>query len=442
MWSYHPDLLAKPVPRYTSYPTAVEFAEDVGAADYASALDGVESATPVSLYAHIPFCDQICWYCGCNTGAANRKQRLTDYLAALRAEIALVAKRLGGRARVRRIAFGGGSPNAIAPVDFVRLLDTMLTVFDVTRPDVSVEIDPRGFSAEWALVLAASHVTRVSLGVQTFAPHIQQAIGRIQPLAEIEATVAALRLRGIEAINFDLMYGLPDQSIADLDATLDETIRLAPSRVALFGYAHLPTMIPRQRRIDDSNLPDHALRFEQAQHGHRRLTDAGYIPIGFDHFARADDPLAIAAREGRVNRNFQGFTEDDAPILLGFGASAISRFPGLIVQNEKRAGVYRDRIGAGQYAAARGVAVDAQEGERAAIIRDLLCRGRTSLARRWADPARASLADFEAQQLIGWDGDELVLRDAALPYARLVAAQFDRHRGSIMPDEQDCVSGA
>ena len=442
MWSYHPELLAKPVPRYTSYPTAVEFAEDVGVADYLSALDGVESATPVSLYVHIPFCENICWYCGCNTGAANRKNRLTDYLAALRAEIALVAKRLGGRARVRRIAFGGGSPNAIAPVDFVRLLDTMLTVFDATRPDVSVEIDPRGFTAEWALVLAASNVTRVSLGVQTFAPHIQQAIGRIQPLAEIEAAVAALRLRGIEAINFDLMYGLPNQSIADLDDTLDEAIRLAPSRVALFGYAHLPSMIPRQRRIDASNLPDHALRFEQAEHGYRRLTEAGYIPIGFDHFARADDPLAVAAREGRVNRNFQGFTEDDAPILLGFGASAISKFPGLIVQNEKRAGVYRDVIGEGRLATARGVAVDAQEGERAAIIRDLLCRGRTHLAQRWAAPARASLADFEAQQLIGWDGDDLVLRDAALPYARLVAAQFDSRRGPIVPCEHESASAS
>ncbi|HMP44310.1 MAG TPA: radical SAM protein, partial [Sphingopyxis sp.] len=399
MWSYHPDLLARPVPRYTSYPTAVEFHEGVGEADYARALDAVESATPVSLYIHIPYCEQICWYCGCNTGAANRKQRLTDYLAALRAEITAVARRLGGRARVGRIAFGGGSPNAIAPVDFVRLLDTILTVFDTGRPDISVEIDPRGFDAEWALVLAASHVTRVSMGVQTFAPHIQAAIGRVQPLAEIEAAMAALRLRGIDAINFDLMYGLPGQSLADLDATLDETIRLAPSRIALFGYAHLPAMIPRQRRIDASNLPDHRLRFEQAELGYQRLTDAGYLPVGFDHFALPGDPLAAAVREGRVNRNFQGFTEDDAPILLGFGASAISRFPGLIVQNEKHAGPYRALIAGGRLPPVRGVLVDAEEAERGAIIRELLCGGRAKIGPAWRESARAAMADFERRGL-------------------------------------------
>lgn len=439
MWSYHPDLLARPVPRYTSYPTAIEFHEGVGAADYARALDGVESATPASLYVHIPFCETICWYCGCNTGAANRKQRLADYLAALRSEMTQVARRLGGRARIGRIAFGGGSPNAIAPVDFVRLLDTIQTVFDTSRPDISVEIDPRGFSAEWALVLAASNVTRVSLGVQTFAPHIQRAIGRVQPLGDIEAAVAALRLRGIDAINFDLMYGLPDQSMADLDATLDEAIRLAPSRIALFGYAHLPTMIPRQRRIDATNLPDHKLRFDQAAHGHQRLAAAGYIPIGFDHFALPDDPLAIAAQAGRVNRNFQGFTEDDAPILLGFGASAISRFPDLIVQNEKRAGPYREIVGEGRLAATRGVALDADERERAVIIRDLLCRGRARPGGRWIDVARASLADLESRGLILWDGGDLTIPDHALPYARLAASRFDRQRGDIVPDMRKAV---
>ena len=430
MWSYHPDLLAKPVPRYTSYPTAMEFAGDVGAADYARALDAIEAATPISLYVHIPFCEQICWYCGCNTGAAGRKQRLADYLVALRAEIALVAKRLGGRGRVQRIAFGGGSPNAIAPVELVRLLDRILTVFDAHRPDVSIELDPRGFSAEWALVLAAAGVTRVSLGVQTFAPHVQQAIGRIQPLSHIERVVAALRLRDIDAINFDLMYGLPGQSLADLDATLDETIRLEPSRIALFGYAHLPDMIPRQRQIDASGLPDQRLRFEQAAHGYRRLTDAGYIPVGFDHFARPDDPLAIAAKEQRVSRNFQGFTDDDAPVLLGFGASAISRFSDLIVQNEKRAGPYRDLVGEGCLTAVRGVTIDDVQQLRGRTIRNILCNGR---ARIETDKNRVQgvLADYERRGIIEWDADDLMISDEGLPYARHVAAQFDSVRGAI-----------
>jgi len=441
MWSYHPDLLARPVPRYTSYPTAMEFADDVGADAYGQALDAVEAATPISLYVHIPFCEQICWYCGCNTGAAGRRHRLADYLAALQSEIALVAKRLGGRGRVQRIAFGGGSPNAIAPVELVRLLDLLLTLFDAHRPEISIELDPRGFSAEWALVLAAARVTRVSLGVQTFALHIQQAIGRIQPLSHIERVVAGLRLRDIDAINFDLMYGLPSQTLADLDDTLEETIRLAPSRISLFGYAHLPHMIPRQRQIDASNLPDHKLRFEQAWHGYERLTNAGYVPVGFDHFALPSDPLADAAREERVSRNFQGFTEDDSPVLIGIGASAISRFPDLIVQNEKRAGVYRDLIASGQLTAVRGAVIDADNRERGHIINELLCQGSANLELRWLRSARSALADYEHLQIIRWDDDRLVVEDDGLAYARLIAAQFDRCRGAILCDDvEDMVS--
>lgn len=441
MWSYHPDLLTRPVPRYTSYPTAMEFADDVGADVYGQALDAVEAATPISLYVHIPFCEQICWYCGCNTSAAGRKHRLADYLAALQSEIALVAKRLGGRGRVHRIAFGGGSPNAIAPVELVRLLDLLLTLFDAHRPEISIELDPRGFSSEWALVLAAARVTRVSLGVQTFAPHIQQAIGRIQPLSHIERVVAGLRLRDIDAINFDLMYGLPGQTLADLDDTLEETIRLAPSRISLFGYAHLPHMIPRQRQIDASNLPDHKLRFEQAWRGYERLTAAGYVPVGFDHFALPADPLAAAARERRVNRNFQGFTDDDSSVLIGLGASAISRFPELLVQNEKRAGVYRELIAAGQLTAVRGATIDADNRERGHIIKELLCQGSASLEPRWLRSARSALADYEHLQIIRWDDDRLVVEDDGLAYARLIAAQFDRCRGAILCDNvEDMVS--
>lgn len=431
MWSYHPDLLARPVPRYTSYPTAMEFTDAVGAEAYGDALDRVEAATSLSLYVHIPFCEQICWYCGCNTGAAGRKQRLADYLAALQSEIALVAKRLGGRGRVRRIAFGGGSPNAIAPVELVRLLDLLLTLFDAHRPDISVELDPRGFSPDWALVLAAARVTRVSLGVQTFAPHVQQAIGRIQPLSHIERVVAALRLRDIDAINFDLMYGLPGQSLPDLDETLDETIRLAPSRIALFGYAHLPDMIPRQRRIDATDLPDARLRFEQAERGFERLTQAGYVPVGFDHFALPGDSLAAAAAAGSVNRNFQGFTDDDAPVLIGFGASAISRFPDLIVQNEKRAGHYRDAIAEDRLAAVRGVYSGSEQQRRAGHIRDLLCRGRTILDAGDEMIVREALGEYERRGLIEWDGADLAICDRGLPYVRHVAAEFDRLRGSL-----------
>lgn len=435
MWTYHPDLLARPVPRYTSYPTAADFVDSVGAAQYTRALDGIASATPLSLYVHIPYCEQICWYCGCNTGAANRKHRLTEYLTALRSEIAMVAKRLGGRGRVQHIAFGGGSPNAIAPVDFVRLLDRIMTVFGCSAPEISIEVDPRTFTLEWARVLASSQVSRVSMGVQTFAPHIQAAIGRIQPLEHIEQAMMSLRMRGIDAINFDLMYGLPGQHLDDLDATLAQTIRLAPSRIALFGYAHLPDMIPRQRRIDASDLPDDRERFAQAAFGHARLTAAGYVPIGFDHFALPGDPLATAAREGRVNRNFQGFTHDDASALLGFGASAISMLPGLIVQNEKRAGAYRALVSAGRPAATRGVEPGADDAARSAIISAILCRGTVALDSDMLPAARAALTTFERRGLLSWEEATLVLSPQSAPYARVIAAQFDGYRGAILPHD-------
>jgi oxygen-independent coproporphyrinogen-3 oxidase len=433
MWTYHPDLLSRPVPRYTSYPTAADFGDDVGASDYMHALDAVESGAPLSLYVHIPYCEQICWYCGCNTGAANRKHRLTDYLTALRAEIAMVAKRLGGRGKVQHIAFGGGSPNAIAPVEFVRLLDRIMTVFDCSRPEISIEIDPRNFTSEWALVLASSQVSRVSMGVQTFAPHIQAAIGRIQPLDHIETAMTSLRMRGIDAINFDLMYGLPGQHLDDLDATLQQTIRLAPSRIALFGYAHLPDMIPRQKRIDAADLPDDRERFEQAAYGYLTLTQAGYVPVGFDHFALPHDPLAIAARENRVNRNFQGFTHDGASTLLGFGASAISIFPRLIVQNEKNAGPYRKLVSEGRLTPTRGVALNGDDLRRSEIITALLCRGRAQLNDEFLPTARAVLTEFERRGLLFWEDQTLVLAQGSEPYARVIAAQFDGFRGSIHP---------
>lgn len=432
MWSYFPEYLARPVPRYTSYPTAMEFDDQVGEAQYAAALGGIEAGTLLSLYVHIPFCEKICWYCGCNTGASGRRQRLTDYVAALENEIDMVARRLNGRGNVQRISFGGGSPNAIDQMDFVRLIDRMVTLFQCQAPDISVEIDPRNFGADWAKILGVSGVRRVSLGVQTFAPHVQQAIGRVQPLSEIEEAVGHLRGHGISEINFDLMFGLPQQTLADLDETLDHAIRLAPSRISLFGYAHLPSVLPRQRRIADADLPNHALRFAQSQAGYQRLTAAGYRAVGFDHFALEDDALAKAAREGRVRRNFQGFTDDLAEVLIGFGASAISQFPDLIVQNEKRSGLYRDTIGQRRLAAVRGVAVDVEERARGRIIRDLLCQGAAVVDPSYLREAREVLAAFEGQDMLRWEGDRLIILPEALPYARLMASQFDRKRGAIL----------
>lgn len=426
MWPYYPELLSRPVPRYTSYPTAAEFHEGVGPEDYANALEAVAPGTPLSLYVHIPFCKSICWYCGCNTGAASKAQRMTAYLEALETELSLVAKRIGGRGCLRRIAFGGGSPNALSTIEFVRLLDRIITVFAAGQPEISIEIDPREFTPEWALVLAASNVTRVSLGVQTFSPHVQASIGRIQPLALIENCVSALRSRGITAINFDLMYGLPNQTLADLADSIAHAIKLRPTRVALFGYAHLPSMIPRQRRIDGSALPDANLRFRQSALGYDLLVAAGYVPVGFDHFALPEDPLALAAKAGGVRRNFQGFTEDSNDTLLGFGASSISMLPGILVQNEKNIGTYRERINAGSLPTVRGFKPDASDMAHSRWIESLLCEGHVEI--RSDSQNRQALKPFEDRGLTKWRGDTLFIEDSGRPYARCIAATFDRFR--------------
>jgi oxygen-independent coproporphyrinogen-3 oxidase len=429
MWPYHPELLARPVPRYTSYPTAAEFGDAVGHGDMAAALDAVEGDTSISLYLHIPYCRAICWYCGCNTGAANRTARLDAYLVRLHEEIDLVAARLCGRGRIGRIAFGGGSPNAIPPAAFATLVTHLRAAFACERATLSLEIDPRGFDSDWAAVVADAGVTRASLGVQTFDPALQAAIGRVQPHDEIIRTVGLLRAAGVGSINFDLMYGLPGQDEAALAATLEQGIALAPERLAVFGYAHVPHLIPRQRRIDARALPGAAERFAQAALAHERLTAAGYRAVGFDHFALADDTLARAADSGTLRRNFQGFTEDQAEILIGLGASAISEFPDRLLQNAKNAGEWHQAIGVGRFATARGVARDPVEQRRARAIAAVLCHGCAELADLPEREAiRLRLHRFEQAGLIDWQGTRLRLNGDALPYARSIAAAFDAWR--------------
>lgn len=428
MWPYHPDLLARPVPRYTSYPTAVEFDDAVGRSDQTAAIERIEQGTALSLYVHIPYCREICWYCGCNTGAANRTGRLAGYLEALELEIAQVARHLGGRGRVGRIAFGGGSPNALPPLSFVRLLDRLITQFDAGGAALSIELDPRSLERDWYDVIEAARVSSASLGCQTFAPHVQKAIGRIQPIAMIEESVARLRAAGVSSLNFDLMYGLPGQSIGDLEATLDETLRLSPDRVALFGYAHLPSVITRQRRIDGNTLPGIEERFAHAALGFDRLTKAGYAAVGFDHFALPGDPLARAAKDDQLRRNFQGFTDDPSDIVLGLGASAISQFPDLIVQNEKLAGRYRMLVSAGNLAGQRGIKRAADTRRRATIIERLLCAGAAEIPKDLLAAARDHLEIFEDRGLLVVERDGLRITPEGLPYARAIASRFDRFR--------------
>ncbi len=426
MWTYYPDLLAKPVPRYTSYPTAAEFAE-LDNAHYRDALRTTHGE--ISLYVHIPFCEKICFYCGCNTSRANRRQRLDSYLTALHTEIAAVSRELPEGVRVGRVSFGGGSPNAISPDDFRALYAQLAEHFTLNNPVLSIELDPRTMTEEWAQVVGEVGITRASLGVQTFADHCQKAIGRVQPEDCIVQSVDWLRDAGVTSLNFDLMYGLPGQSREDLEDSLQRTRVLGADRIALFGYAHVPHIVPRQRAIDGANLPDLPERFAMAKLGYSYFVTHGYAPVGFDHFSKpGGDPLAKAAFDGTLRRNFQGFTDDQSEVLIGLGASAIGSFPHLLAQNEKNSGRYRMLSSQGRLAVNRGRLRTADDRYRGAVIEQLLCQGRAQLGACLMAEARARLQPFLDRGLALIDDQWLTVLPEGLPYARSIAALFDKYR--------------
>ncbi|UYV17444.1 radical SAM protein [Porphyrobacter sp. ULC335] len=425
MWNYHPDLLATPVPRYTSYPTAADFGtleEGVIEREIAGA------SGDISLYLHIPFCEQICFYCGCNTGKSGKRARVESYLAALHQEIATVASLLPAGTRVRRIAFGGGSPNAILTGEFLALVDALHAHFPLHAPEWSIELDPRSLTAEWSGVIAATGITRASMGVQTFAAHCQKAIGREQSLTMICRSVDWLRAGGVTSLNFDLMYGLPHQSEADLEDSLEYTRKLGADRIAVFGYAHVPHLVPRQTMIPEDALPGAAARFTMASEAHRILTGAGYDAIGFDHFALPHDPMARAARGGTLRRNFQGFTDDPSEVLIGMGASAVSGFPGLYAQNEKHTGHYRQLSGEGRLSARHGIVRSAEDQRRGRLIEALLCQGEAAIPADLLAEVGPRLAPFTAAGLADLRGDRLTIPVRGLPYARVITSLFDSYR--------------
>lgn len=440
MHRYFPELAERAVPRYTSYPTAAEFSDAVGAEAQREGLATIAPDEAVSLYVHIPYCESICWYCGCNTGAAGRGDRVDAYVDALAREIEHVAPQVRGR--VSQVHFGGGTPNVLAPEAFGALARRLHGAFDTDDAEWAVEIDPRSFTADHARVMAEYGVRRLSIGAQSFSPAIQARIGRLQPLRTVAAAVEAARAAGIERINLDLMYGLPGQTLDDVAATIRAARGLAPDRVAFFGYAHMPRLMPRQRRIDASLLPAAEARFWQSALAHDLLVEAGFKAIGFDHFARADDSLALAARDGRLRRNFQGFTDDPADTLVALGASAISNFRGAIVQNEKHVGSYRMRTANARLAGARGILRDGEDQLRGRMIERLLCDGALDIGAAaiaggrpacWFDTALARLDPLVDLGIVARDGRRLEIQPVGRPYARLVATVFDRHRADAAP---------
>jgi oxygen-independent coproporphyrinogen-3 oxidase len=434
------NLLAKydqRIPRYTSYPAAPHFSPRVMAETYRQWLAEIDPASPLSLYLHIPFCDRMCWFCGCHTKIVRRHAPIGAYLEILLKEIELVAGLLGKRRDVNHLHLGGGTPTILEPDEFQRLFHVLRKRFTI-RPDaeIAVECDPRGLDLNLVEAMAAAGVNRASLGVQDIDPQVQRAVNRVQPFGVTKRAAEALRAAGIRSINIDLMYGLPHQTVTRVLATIEAVLALAPERISLFGYAHVPWMKSHQRLIDESALPGPAERLAQYLAAAKRLREAGYVWIGLDHFALPSDALAMVARAGGLHRNFQGYTTDGASARLGFGPSAIGTLPRGYVQNEASMHAYRDAVEAGRLPIARGLALDDDDRLRAAVIERLMCDLRVDLGAVCKGFGResgvfaeevAGLSALEADGLVELDDKIIRVTERGRPFLRVVCAGFDSY---------------
>lgn len=430
------------VPRYTSYPTAPHFHEGVDAGAYAGWLAALPEEAPLSLYLHVPFCDTLCWFCGCHTTVVNRPEPVSAYLEVLQAEIDLVGRTIGGWRRVVHLHLGGGSPTMLRPDEVERLFAALGRRFDLDPAgEIAVEIDPRGLARETVEALGRAGLNRASIGVQALDPKVQAAVNRIQPFKATARAVEWLRAAGVRGVNMDLMYGLPHQTTAGTAETMRRILDLAPDRVALFGYAHVPWMKRHQRLIDEAALPGAESRWRQFEAAAAELDAAGYVRIGLDHFARPDDGLARAWRAGRLRRNFQGYTENQADALIGLGASAIGELPQGYVQNVVRTPDYAEAVRTGRLATARGVMLGDEDRLRRAVIERLMCDMTVDLeavcARHGFAPETLSgelesLDPMRTDGVVAVDGWHVTVAEAARPLLRTVCAAFDAY---LAPDE-------
>ncbi len=369
-WRSH---AARNLPRYTSYPTAVAFGPVAGDTEARSWLGATRADQTISAYVHIPFCRRLCWYCGCHTSVVHDYGRVGVFFETLMREVDLWADGIGPNGGAAHLHFGGGSPNALSPDHFLTLVRHMAERFAL-RPsaEVAVELDPGLLSDAFIDAAGEAGVTRASLGVQTFDPDVQARVNRIQPFEQVAAATNRLRQVGVDAVNFDLMYGLPGQTPENVAATAAAAVSLRPDRVAVFGYAHVPWMKKHQVMIDEATLADGDDRWAQAEAADAVLTAAGYIRIGLDHYALPGDGLATAAASGRLRRNFQGYTDDPAPVLVPIGPSAIGRFAGF-VQNAAATDAWSRAVEAGRLPVARALPVSAEDDLRAGVIERLMC---------------------------------------------------------------------
>lgn len=425
------------VPRYTSYPTAPHFHAGIGPQVYRHWLAELDSQSPLSLYLHIPFCDTLCWFCGCHTSVVNNYAPVAEYCDLLLREMASVAKALGRRHKVNHIHWGGGSPTMLKPTDIARLNAATRELFDVVEDaEFAVEIDPRGLTQASVAALATAGLTRASIGVQDCDPAVQKAINRVQTMEETRAVVAMLRAAGVESINLDLLYGLPLQTLQSWESTLHFALSLVPDRLSVFGYAHLPSFKKHQALISTAQLPDVNARLCQAEIAGQVLGAHGYAVVGLDHYARPGDSMAKALAAGSLARNFQGYTTDKATALIGLGASAIGALPQGYVQNAPAVPLYRAAVMQDRLPIARGVALTAEDRLRRHVIERLMCDLSADLdvicAAHGASPAQLqesvrALGPLAAQGAVRIEGGRITIPPSWRVATRLVCAAFDSY---------------
>ncbi|PLK71295.1 oxygen-independent coproporphyrinogen III oxidase [Rhizobium sp. TH135] len=433
-------LLAKysgAVPRYTSYPTAPHFHEDIDCGKYAQWLQAITGKERISLYIHVPYCDRLCWFCACHTKHTLKYEPIAIYLESLKKEIAAVGALVSRDAAVTAVHFGGGSPTMVRPNDLIDLMAALRSAFRFADDvEISVEMDPNDLDEPRYDALAAIGMTRASLGVQDFHPKVQKAINRIQTFEQTKSVVEAVRARGVHSVNCDILYGLPHQTDTSVAETVKDILSLAPDRIALFGYAHVPWMKKHQTMIKGEVLPGLEERFAQMSLAASMLVAAGYEPVGIDHFALPSDRMAVAAREGRLRRNFQGYTDDAAEALIGLGASSIGQLPQGYVQNMPATGEYQRMADAGGLTAVRGIAVSDDDRLRRRVIEEIMCRFTVSFRELRSEFGNAvddivaearAFAQSNQDRICLIEDDHFVITEAGRPFARTIAAVFDSY---------------
>jgi oxygen-independent coproporphyrinogen-3 oxidase len=424
------------VPRYTSYPTAPQFAGGVGAREFTSWIEAIPEGSEISLYLHVPFCRRLCWFCACRTQGTSSDDPVIAYAQTLRAEIALLARHLPRGVTLSRLHWGGGTPTMLPADEMRALADAVFRVAPMAEGgEFSVEIDPNEIDDARLDALAQSGMNRASIGVQDFDPEIQRTIGREQSYELTREIAEKIRERGVRSLNADILYGLPHQTSIRIADSVQKLLTLSPDRVALYGYAHVPWMSRRQQMIPSDAMPTPEERLGLFETARKLFLWDGYDEIGIDHFARPEDGMAKAQKAGTLRRNFQGYTDDTAPALIGLGASSISRMPQGYAQNASGTAEHTKAIRDGRFSTHRGHAFAGEDLLRGRIIEALMCDfrvDRTELVRDWG--ASAERVDQLFQDAAAGFEDMVQVRDGVFsipekgrPLTRMIARAFDAY---------------